>query len=181
MLMDIQTLIAAVVGAVIGVGSTLITDFLRSRRDADEKWTETKRLVYVRFLVAVTQAHSRIKVAAMEDLEPTEKRKAVSAAFYDDPQNVEAKSILRELAITASDDINKLANETYECLRAIRDVLSRPVTTIDGPVYRTVSKPFWDNIGALQAAMRDDLQPRPPHHRKQLLKAVPALEAADEP
>jgi hypothetical protein len=179
--MDIQTLIAAVVGAVIGVGSTLITDFVRSRRNADEKWMETKHLVYVRFLVAAAQAHSRIKVAALGDLEPAEKRKAVSAAFYDDPQGVEAKSILREMAITAPDDINKLALETYECLRAIRDVLSRPSTTFDDPEYRTVSKPFWDSIGALQVAMRDDLQPRPPHHRKQLLKAVPTLEVADEP
>jgi hypothetical protein len=179
--MDIQTLIAAVVGAVIGVGSTLITDFVRARRNADEKWTETKRLVYVRFLVAVTQAHSRIKVAALGEIDPAEKRKAVSAVFYDDPQKAEAKSILRELAITGPDYINRLANETYQCLRAIRDVLSRPSITADHPEYRAVSKPFWDSLGALQDAMRDDLQPTPPHHRKQLLKAAPAPEVADKP
>ena len=179
--MGIQTLIAAVVGAVIGVGSTLITDLVRARRDTDEKWTETKRLVYVRFLLAVTQAHSRIKVAALGDLDPTERRKAVNVAFYDDPRNAEAKSILRELAITAPDDINQLASETYQCLRAVRDVLSRPTMATDDPEYRAVSKPFWDSLGMLQAAMRDDLQPRPSHHRKQLMRTFRVLEMADEP
>ena len=53
--MDIGTLTAAAVGAVIGVGSTLITDSVRARRDLDQKWIETKRLVYVRFLVALAQ------------------------------------------------------------------------------------------------------------------------------
>lgn len=76
--MDAGTLTAAAAGAVIGVGSTLITDSVRARRDLDQKWIETKRLVYVRFLVALTQAHSRIKVAAFENLPAPEKRELLA-------------------------------------------------------------------------------------------------------
>ncbi len=96
-------------GAVIGVGSTLITDSVRARRDLDQKWADTKRLVYVRFLVALAQAHSRIKVAAFEQkLVSAEKQRAVSRAFHDDPQHAEAKAVLRELAITAPEHVYRL-------------------------------------------------------------------------
>jgi hypothetical protein len=181
--MNIETLLAAVVGAVIGVGSTLITDSVRARREVDQKWADTKRLVYVRFLMAMAQAHSRMKVAALEQLGPAEKRRAVSAAFHDDPQHAEAKAILRELAITAPESVNLLAFETYDCLRAARNVLSMPE-------YRVASKPFWDKLSMLQDVMRDDLRPGSGHRRNEPTgykatrpeeEAGQALMAADEP
>jgi hypothetical protein len=174
----VEALIAAVVGAVIGVGSTLITDSVRARRDLDQKWADTKRLVYVRFLVAMTQAHSRMKVVALGQFPAAEKERAVRAAFHDDPEHAEAKAVLRELAITAPDDVNRIAGETYECLRAIRDTLSRPSITSANPEYGVVNKPFWDKISALQGVMRADLQPGPRHPRKELIqyKAVRTVE-----
>jgi hypothetical protein len=177
----VETLIAAAVGALIGVGSTLITDFVRTRRDLDQKWVDTKRFIYVRFLVAMTQAHSRMKVAALEQLSATEKQRAVRAAFHDDPQHAEAKAILREMFITAPDSVSQLANETYYCLRAIRDTLSLPSVTDAGPEYRAVNRPFWDKISELQRVMRDDLHPGPRHHRhrKELLEVSESKEEAD--
>ena len=82
--MDFGTLVAAAVGAVIGIGSTLMTDSVRARRDLDQKWVDTKRLVYVRFLEALAQAHSRITVAALQGLAGAERRQAVHHAFHND-------------------------------------------------------------------------------------------------
>jgi hypothetical protein len=159
--MDYGTLAAAAAGAVIGVGSTLITDSVRARRDRDQRWIDTKRLIYARFLGALTQAHSRIKVAAAGEFSPAEKHKAVSQAFHDDPQHAEAKAILTELAITAPEHVHRLAVEVYECLRTIRDVLSQPSVTAAGTEFRLASKPFWDGIETLQNVMREDLQSGP--------------------
>jgi len=187
--MNVGTLIAAAVGAVIGVGSTLITDSVRARRDLDQKWVDTKRLVYVRFLVALAQAHSRIKVAAFEQkLVPAEKQRAVSRAFHDDPQHAEAKAVLRELAITAPEHVYRLALEVYECLRVIRDVLSEPSITAVDTEYRQASKPFWTRLDTLQDVMREDLQSGARYHRKGLLRhrairtkeTDPPLMAADQ-
>jgi hypothetical protein len=156
--MDYGTLLAAATGAAIGVGSTLITDSARARRDRDRKWLETKRLIYVRFLGALTQAHSRIKVAASRQLPATEKHTVVSQAFHDDPQHAEAKAILTELAITAPEHVHRLALEVYECLRTIRDVLSQPSTTPADIEFRLASAPFWAGIENLQRVMREDLR-----------------------
>lgn len=157
--MDYGTLAAAAVGAVIGIGSTLITDSIRARRDRDQKWTDTKRLVYVRLLMALTQAHSRIKVAAAEDLSAAEKQQAVSRAFHDDPHHAEAKAVLTEIAVTAPEEIHRLAVEVYECLRAIRNVLFQPAITAADEEFGLASVPFWAGIETLQRVMREDLQP----------------------
>jgi hypothetical protein len=107
--MDLGTLAAAAVGAVIGIGSTLITDYARARRHLDQKWLDTRRLVYVHFLEALAQAHSRIVVVAFQGLPSAERRQAVHHAIHDDPQHAEVKSVLRELAITAPDPVYRLA------------------------------------------------------------------------
>lgn len=163
--MDVGTLAAAALGAVIGVGSTLVTDSVRARRDLDQKWRDTKRLVYVRFLVALAQAHSRIKVAASEELSPTERQRAVHRAFHDDPEHAEAKAILRELAITAPEDVYRIALEVYGRLRIIRDVLLRPSITTAHVDYRQASRPFWTGIDTLQDVMREDLRSAVRHSR----------------
>lgn len=140
--------------------------------------------------MAITQTHSRIKVAALGELNAAEKLAAENGAFYNDPMHAEAKAVLRELAITAPENINRFANETYDYLRQMRNVLSRPSITTADPEYRTASKPFLSSLGALQDAMRDDLRPGPRHHRKHVLSRevnrprevfVPDLQIADEP
>ncbi|GAA3589051.1 hypothetical protein GCM10022295_83280 [Streptomyces osmaniensis] len=65
--MELGTLAVAVIGTVFGVGTTLITDLARSRREQDRYWNETKRAVYARFLTSLAQTHFRMIVAAFRD------------------------------------------------------------------------------------------------------------------
>ena len=46
------TLLAAGLGAVLGVGTTLLTDLVRSRRESNQRWTDVRREVYARALTA---------------------------------------------------------------------------------------------------------------------------------
>ena len=141
------------------MGSTLITDSARARRDLDQKWLDTKRLVYVRFLEALAQAHSRITVIAFQDLADTERRQAVHQAFHDDPRYSEAKSVLREFAITAPEHVYRLASEVYQSLRVVRDMLAESMAIADNPEFKRINSSFFANLETLQHVMRDDLQP----------------------
>jgi hypothetical protein len=153
------TLVAVALGAVFGVGTTLITDLARSRRDLEQRWADTKRLVYVDFLVALAQAHSRMTVAAFGDLPAADRRQAVHQAFHSDPRHSDAKSVFRELAIIASDHVYRAAVPVYEQLRVIRDTLALHPVAADSEEYKDVARPFFAQLEALQQLMRTDLQP----------------------
>jgi hypothetical protein len=153
------TLAAAALGAVFGVGTTLLADLVRSRRDLEQRWVDTKRLVYVSFLVALAQAHSRMVVAAFGGLPAPDRRQAVHQAFHSDPRHSEAKSVLRELAITAPDHVYRAAVPVYEQLRMVRDALAVQPITVDSDEYNDLTGPFFAQLESLQQVMRDDLQP----------------------
>ncbi|MGW1410908.1 hypothetical protein [Streptomyces sp. NPDC002403] len=62
--MEWTTLVSTMLGAVIGVGSTLLADRLRWRRDTGERDREMLRSSYVEFLEALTQARDVISQAS---------------------------------------------------------------------------------------------------------------------
>ncbi|MET9423892.1 hypothetical protein ABZY06_24745 [Streptomyces sp. NPDC006540] len=149
----------AAIGAVFGIGATLITDALRWRRDKDQRWTEAKRSVYVRFLTSLAQAHSRMTVVAFREEPGASRQAAVHDAFLSDPQHSDAKSVLRELAIAAPDHVYRAAGAVYEQLRAARDLLALHAAGVESPEYQQAIRPFFANLDALQQLMREDLQP----------------------
>lgn len=158
--MELGTLAVAAIGAIFGVGTTLVADLVRSRREQDRYWSETKRIVYARFLTSLAQAHSRMIGAAFNDQLDDARRNGVHGAFHNDPQNSDAKSVLRELGIVAPDRIYQEALPVYRQLRAIRELLaSRPLRP-ESAEYEAVRQPFFRDLETLQRAMRDDLQPR---------------------
>lgn len=157
--MEWGTLAVAGIGAVFGIGTTLLSDALRSRRENDQRWADTKRIVYMRFLSSLAQAHSRITgVACRVDPGPA-RQQAVHDAFHSDPQHFDAKAVLRELALAAPDHVYRAAVPVYHQLRAARDLLASTSLGVDAPEYQQVIQPFFADLEALQQLMRDDLQP----------------------
>jgi hypothetical protein len=134
--MEWGTLAGIVLGAILGSGSTLAVDWIQARRNIDQQWLEARRQVYARFLVASAQAHSRMAVAAFNGLPGEERRQAVHEAFHSDPQNCDAKSVTRELAITAPHEVFQPALDVYNVLRDLRDVLAHSSFAADSPKYR---------------------------------------------
>ncbi|MFJ9905040.1 hypothetical protein ACIRVK_19440 [Streptomyces sp. NPDC101152] len=158
--MEWGTLGVATVGALFGIGATVITDALRARRENEHRWADTKRLVYSRFLIALAQAHSRMTIAASRVEGGALRERAVHDAFHMDPQHSEAKSVLRELGLAAPDHVYQAALPLYEQLRMIRDMLaSEEVLSFEMPEYRRLVEPFFQQMEALQRLMRDDLRP----------------------
>ncbi|MEV3955504.1 hypothetical protein [Streptomyces albogriseolus] len=156
--MEWGTLAVVGLGAVLGVGATLVTDDLRSRREQEQQWVEAKRAVYVRFLAALAQAHSRMTVAAWREQPGIGRQQAVHDAFLSDPQHSDAKSVLRELAIAAPDRVYRAATSTYEQLRAARDVLAVHPAGTESSEYQQLIRPFFAALEDMQRLMRDDLR-----------------------
>ncbi|MCX4973424.1 hypothetical protein [Streptomyces sp. NBC_00620] len=157
--MEWGTLAVAALGAVFGVGATVVADVFRSRREQNQQWTDTKRAVYVRFLMSLAQAHSRMVVVAFREQPDAVRRQAVHDAFHNDPQQSDAKSVLRELAISAPDHIYRAAQPVYDQLRIARDLLAEQPVGVESAEYQQVIRPFFTSLEALQQLMRDDLKP----------------------
>ncbi|QES50331.1 hypothetical protein DEJ50_23425 [Streptomyces venezuelae] len=157
--MEWGTLAVAAVGAVFGIGATLLTDVLRARREKDQLWAETKRMVYVRFLTSLAQAHSRMTQMAYQEEHGAARQQAVHDAFLNDPQYSDAKSVLRELALAAPDHVYRAAAAVYQQLREARDLLVVHAAGVEAPEYQRVIGPFFADLESLQQLMRDDLQP----------------------
>ncbi|WP_189191001.1 hypothetical protein [Streptomyces albiflavescens] len=158
--MELGTLAVAAIGAVFGVGTTLVTDLVRSRREQDRYWNETKRVVYTRFLASLAQTHSRMIVAAFREQPDDVRRHGVHDAFHNDPQHSDAKALLRELAIVSPDHVYQAALPAYRQLRMIRELLAARSLRPESAEYEEVRQPFFQGMDTLQKVMRDDLQPK---------------------
>ncbi|MFF8634956.1 hypothetical protein ACF052_12305 [Streptomyces pilosus] len=170
--MEWGTLGVAGVGALFGIGATVITDALRSRREREHRWADEKRLVYVRFLTALAQAHSRIAIASAGGASGETRRHAVHDAFHNDPQHAEAKSVLRELGLVAPDRLYREALVVYDQLRLVRDMLASEDVTFETSEYRQAVQLLFEQVERLQGQMRDDLQP--PSRRRRLAPVAPS-------
>ncbi|MFE1835842.1 hypothetical protein [Streptomyces sviceus] len=163
--MELGTLAVAAIGAIFGVGTTLVTDLARSRREQDRYWGETKRGVYARFLTSLAHTHSRMIIGAFRDHPADVRRDRVHDAFHSDPQYSDAASMLRELAIVAPDHVYQTALPVFERLRVIRETLAVESLRPESAEYAAVRDPFLAGMEALQQVMRDDLQPPSSRHR----------------
>ncbi|MCX4763333.1 hypothetical protein OG562_20640 [Streptomyces sp. NBC_01275] len=157
--MEWGTLAVAALGALFGVGTTLITDVFRSRREKNHQWNETKRAIYVRFLISLAQAHSRMTVAAFREEPGPIRQRAVHAAFLSDPQHSDAKSLLRELAIAAPEHIYQAAVPVYEQLRLARDIIASGPAEAASVEYQRAIRLFFNDLESLERLMRNDVQP----------------------
>ncbi|MEU9310038.1 hypothetical protein [Streptomyces sp. NPDC048256] len=121
-------------------------------------------MTYAKFLAALTQAHSRMTVAATSGAAGLARERAVHGAFFADPQNSDAKSVLREVAIAAPEHVYRAAEAVYQQLRSTRDLLSSEAVNFQTPEYRQAISLFFSSLDELQQIMRKDLQP--PDHRR---------------
>ncbi|MGW1871189.1 hypothetical protein ACWCPS_37330 [Streptomyces mauvecolor] len=167
------TIAAVAVGTIFGAGSTLLTDRLRSREDLMRQWGETRKLVYVRFVVALSRAHGRMLKVTFRGLNDSELEAAVHDAYHDDPEQATPKASMRELAIVAPDHVYEAARSTYDSLQVLRNFLAHSATlTRDSSEYKELNAEYRGRLRALELVMRDDLKPAlPPRRRRRAVGA----------
>ncbi|MEV0252378.1 hypothetical protein AB0H76_37720 [Nocardia sp. NPDC050712] len=157
MAMEWVAIVGTLGGAVVGAGTTLLTDLVRARRDKAVRTGDTQRQIYVKYLAAVVQTDNAMQALAIGQATPLG-REDVTGAFRS--QNLVAA--LLELELVAPEAVCGTAQAAYQKLRNIRETLATTSLTVGGPnggsqEWHAVHEPFRQALHALKVAMRQEL------------------------
>lgn len=152
-LMDWIAPVGTIGGAIVGVGSALLAERLRWRRERDEQWTQQRRTVYQGFLMASSRAHSEMRASALRvGLSESERFGEIHRAI----DGSQLWQYRQALSLTAPSRIVALAAEVTQALEAIRDLLIRD-PSITGDRFLHLRAMYWLKNADLREAMRSDL------------------------
>ena len=151
--MDWVAPLSTIIGATVGLGSAVIVDRFRWRRDVGVRWNQTRRGVYVEFLTAVSNAHFKMRATTFRtDVPEAERYGALCEAL-------DGSGIWRqrqEISLTAPHHVLQRAVATADELQNVRDVLIAEFDT-NSDQYLRARADLWVSNAELREAMRRDL------------------------
>ena len=155
--------VSTLVGAVVGVGATMLADRSRWKRDRSRERDQLRRESYRNYLAAVIQAHEAMRAAATgtdgtdgTDGSPESKRAAITEAFRSADPYVHRF----DLSLVAPCDVVTLAVAVFRRVRDIRDLLLSGAVA-ESVEYREAQRAYYDAIKEMSDAMRQDLGSSP--------------------
>ncbi|AWK11427.1 hypothetical protein SSP531S_29000 [Streptomyces spongiicola] len=154
--MEWTALVGTVVGAAIGVCSTLVADRVRWRRDTGERDRETLRTVSAQFLEALTGARDAISDASRSGHLPVDERAELARASIL-AHGVHAKQY--QLELVATPEVGRVAGDTAYRLLLYRDAVAAGHLR-DDLECATARRAFRDARRELMTAMRSSLARR---------------------
>ena len=150
--MDWLAPVNTLTGAAIGIGSTLLADRFRWRRDREALNQDTRRQAYAAFMAALSDVYSRLHETARETLPPAEARTAANEVFT----TSNLYPLRYELALIAPWDVMSPVNEAFWKVRDLRDLVATGTHT-DAPDFRAHVGDYLKATESAQTAMRRDL------------------------
>lgn len=145
-------LAATVVGAVIGLGASLLTDSLRWGRESTHRSLIARREVYVAYLTALHTANQELRASALGDRPSDQPLELHARALFREAGVVQARELL---TLSAPEPVATAAVDAYESLRALRDAIGQGQGLTD---YQPLLQVYSDHLQNLRDAMRKDLQ-----------------------
>ncbi|MGI5455835.1 hypothetical protein ACQEWB_22170 [Streptomyces sp. CA-249302] len=151
--MNWTTLAGTALGALIGVGSTLLADRVRWRRDAGERNRQERRDIYVgcltKYRLAYEAMHSAATVHRGQHTLDAAVREAFRASGCDE---------VRESAlICAPQELSDVLEDVYVTLREFQEFFAAGDQPLDSPEFQEHRLKHGKAIWAARAAMRADL------------------------
>jgi hypothetical protein len=149
---DWGTLLGTALGALVGIGSTVLVDYSRWKRDQRAQEHTGRREVYSQYLSALSLAtHQLNDLWRHGSLTPDERKRKAGEILTASG----AYQLRYKMLITAPEVLEGAIERAFVCLRNLRDRLDE---------YQE-SKDLWDGaiaamsdaIAVLRRAMRDDL------------------------
>ncbi|MEU0805403.1 hypothetical protein [Streptomyces sp. NPDC005970] len=161
--MDWTTPVSTLIGAIVGVGSTLLGETVRSRRDRGHQLHQLRRELYARYLEALTNTDSELQLLAIRQQAPVDEGD-VRAAW----RSHSLLSLNYEITLVAPTPVADAADTAYRSLRAMRNVIATTEVTIGNPgtpqnnapgaaEWQRVHRTYIDALAALRSAMRADV------------------------
>ncbi|MET8246027.1 hypothetical protein ABZV31_17355 [Streptomyces sp. NPDC005202] len=156
--MDWMTLTGTGLGALVGVGSTLLADRVRRRRDLAERTRQERKEIYVTCLSKYRQAYEAMHTAAVahREREPAALDAAVREAFRASGCDEVRESAL----ICAPERMADVVEAVYTTLRDLLGVFASGNPALDTAEFQEYRLKHAQTVWAARAAMRRDLQRR---------------------
>jgi uncharacterized membrane protein YccC len=151
-----MTLAGTGLGALVGVGSTLLADRARWRRDAAERSRQERKEIYVACPTTFRQAHEAMRAVATGDQqrEATALDAAVREAFRASGCNEARETAL----ICAPPELADTVEDAYLTLRKLRDALAAG-NSLASPAYPEARRAHARALSAAREAMRGGSRP----------------------
>lgn len=150
--MDWLAPVNTLTGAGIGIGSTLLADRLRWRRDRAALGQDTRRRAYAAFMAALSDVYQRLDELARDGRPAEEARAAAHEVFVS--RNL--YPLRYELALIAPWEVMEPVNQAFWRVRDLRDLVARG-STRGNPEFGGHLRAYLAAAEAAQVAMRRDL------------------------
>ncbi|MFI8532830.1 hypothetical protein ACIGMX_21640 [Streptomyces aquilus] len=154
--MEWLTLISTLSGGVLGVGSTLVVEAVRARRERGHHYVELQRTACVRYLTALTETEAALQELALGRSTPIANAEVVEAF-----RSRHVMAARYELFLVAPPGVYKAAHDAYDRLRAMRVAIATTNVVIsdDSADWQAIHVPYDDAFRRLRVAMRESLSP----------------------
>ncbi|MER7879653.1 hypothetical protein ABTY63_39955 [Streptomyces solisilvae] len=144
---------SALLGAIIGVTSTLLTDRLRWRREFSDRQLSIRRTSYRDYLVALASWRNGMRETAYNPSLSIEERRDRTAQALIDSQAYERRM---EMLITAPESVVRESEATYKVLKKMKAPIAGGLLE-SSTEYRELTASFEERLQKLRASMRTDL------------------------
>ncbi|MFD3648980.1 CchlQ [Streptomyces cyaneofuscatus] len=153
--MDWGTLVATVSGGFIAISGTVLADHLRRRHENDRGAAERRRAVYIEFISAVGDCHSRLRQIAQDQDTATDPDRAARAALSE----TAVHEVRERFFIDASADVAGAGQAMFAQLRAVQRVVGTGAGHTSA-AFHEAYHPYLDRVWAYRVAVREELQDR---------------------
>ncbi|MFE2629426.1 hypothetical protein ACFYZU_24680 [Streptomyces sp. NPDC001651] len=151
--MDWTTLAATALGAFVGVGSTLLADRVRWRRDQVDRTRQERRQIYVTVLTKYRLAYEDMREAALTG-DGRERAAAVRQAFRSSGCDEARESAL----LCAPQAMADALEAVYATLRDLQDAFATGDPPLDSPAMQERRLRHAEAVWSARAAIRGDLE-----------------------
>ena len=148
-----SSLVGTGLGAVVGVGATLVGEHVRWRRTTRDNRQQDRRNLYADCLVSFRRAHEAMRLAADEEHASPQARAARIRQVHQASGCDEARE---RLILTATNEVVTAIDASYTSLRKIREVLASGAT-VPTPDYQAARQAHRDATEAARNVLRRDL------------------------
>ncbi|MET9093532.1 CchlQ [Streptomyces cyaneofuscatus] len=153
--MDWGTLVATVSGGFIAISGTVLADHLRRRHENDREAAERRRAVYIEFISAVGDCHSRLRQIAQDRDAATDPDGAARAALSE----TAVHEVRERFFIDASADVAGAGQAMFAQLRAVQRVVGTGAGHTSA-AFHEAYHPYLDRVWAYRVAVREELRDR---------------------
>ncbi|WKX73588.1 hypothetical protein [Streptomyces sp. XD-27] len=147
-------LLSTVVGAMVGLGSALLSDGLRWKRERNDRRLSVQREIYVAYLGALHLASQSLRAVSLGDHSEDVPRNLAARAAMRDAGLVETRE---HLVLTAPEAVVQAADAAFQSLRVLRDRIAQG-QGMGSPEYEADLSSYNLHLQVLRNAVRDDLQ-----------------------